>query len=97
MKSNNNLLTCLDINTGKPNFSAQRIEALQMVYASPVAAGGHVYLVGRSGNAVVIKDSDKLEIVSTNELNDPIDASPAIVGNQLFLRSRKNLYCIAAP
>jgi hypothetical protein len=28
-------------------------------------------------------------------LNDPIDASPAVAGNQLFLRSRQHLYCIA--
>jgi hypothetical protein len=43
---------------------------------------------------VVIKDADQLEILSTNRLNDPTDASPAIVGKQLFLRSRQNLYCI---
>ncbi len=94
-KGNNAQLTCLDIRTGKPHYSVQRIEGLGSVYASPVAAGGHVYIVGRGGTTVVIKDSDNLEIVSTNVLNDPIDASPAIVGNQLFLRSRKTLYCIA--
>jgi outer membrane protein assembly factor BamB len=95
-KSNNAILTCLDIHTGKPHYSAERIEGLGSgVYASPVAAGGHVYLVGRNGNSVVIKDSDKLEVVATNVLNDPIDASPAVVGKQLFLRSRQNLYCIA--
>lgn len=94
-KSNNALLTCLDIRTGKPHYSAQRIDGLGSVYASPVAAGGYVYLVGRGGTTVVIKDSDQLEVVSTNVLNDPIDASPAVVGNQLFLRSRKMLYCIA--
>lgn len=94
-KSNNAVLTCLDIRTGKPLYSAQRIEGLGSVYASPVAAGGHVYFVGRGGTTVVIKDSDNLEVVSTNVIDDPIDASPAIVGNQLFLRSRKTLYCIA--
>jgi outer membrane protein assembly factor BamB len=96
-KSNNAILTCLDINTGKPHYSAERIEGLQSVYASPVAANGYVYLVGRNGTTVVIKDSDKLEIVATNVLTDPTDASPAIVGKQLFLRSRANLYCIAEP
>lgn len=94
-KSNNAILTCLDIRTGKPYYSAQRVEGLQSVYASPVAAGGHVYLVGRNGTTVVIKDADTLEIVATNVINDPTDASPALVGNQLFLRSRQNLYCIA--
>jgi len=95
-KSNNAILTCLDARTGRPHYSAQRIGDIGAdVYASPVAAGGYVYLVGRGGTTVVIKDSDQLEVVSTNVLDDPIDASPAVVGNQLFLRSRKMLYCIA--
>jgi hypothetical protein len=93
IKSNSAILSCLDIRTGKPHFSAQRIEGLQSVYASPVAAAGRIYLVGRNGTTVVIKDSDKLEILATNELNDPTDASPALVGKHLFLRSRQNLYC----
>jgi outer membrane protein assembly factor BamB len=93
-KSNNAILTCLDAKTGKAHYSAQRVEGLQQVYASPVAAGGYVYLVGRNGTTVVIRDSDKLDIVATNVLEDPTDASPAVVGNQLFLRSRQNLYCI---
>jgi len=93
-KSNNGILSCLDVETGKPHFSAERIEGLQSVYASPVAAAGRVYLVARDGTTVVIKDADKLEILATNRLDDPIDASPAISGNQLFLRSRQNLYCV---
>jgi outer membrane protein assembly factor BamB len=93
-KSNNGILSCLDVETGKPHFSAERIEGLQSAYASPVAAAGRVYLVGRDGTTVVIKDADKLEILATNRLNEPIDASPAVFGKQLFLRSRQNLYCV---
>ena len=93
-KSNDALLTCLDARTGKPNYAAARVDLGSNVYASPVAAGGNVYLVGRNGTTVVIKDSDKLEVVSTNVLGDPIDASPAVSGDRLYLRSRDNLYCI---
>jgi hypothetical protein len=28
-------------------------------------------------------------------MNDSFDGSPVAVGNQLFLRGRENLYCIA--
>jgi outer membrane protein assembly factor BamB len=94
-KSNDAFLTCLDARTGKPHYAAVRIGDLgARVYASPVAAGGHVYLVGRNGTTVVIRDADKLETVSTNLLDDPIDASPAFSGDLIFLRSRENLYCI---
>lgn len=95
-KSNNAILTCLDIHTGKPFFAAQRIDGLgSMVYPSPVAGGGKVYLVGRNGTTVVIKDAEKLEILATNVLDEPIDASPAIIASELFLRGRQHLYCIA--
>jgi outer membrane protein assembly factor BamB len=36
-------------------------------------------------------------VLATNKLDDPIDASPAIVGWQMFLRGKRHLYCIAAP
>jgi outer membrane protein assembly factor BamB len=95
-KSNDAIFTCLDIRTGKPHFSNQRIGDLgSKVYPSPVAAAGRVYLTGRNGTTVVIKDADQLEVLSTNVLGEPIDASPSIVGNQLFLRGREHLYCIA--
>jgi hypothetical protein len=35
-----------------------------------------------------------LEVLSKNKLDDGFDASPAAVGKELFLRGRKNLYCL---
>jgi outer membrane protein assembly factor BamB len=66
-------------------------------YASPVAAGGYVYLTDRSGAITVIKDSENLEIVATNQLGEPVDATRAPVDNQLFIRSESSLFCIAKP
>jgi len=94
---NNAVLTCLDSATGKVLIDAKRLDALEGVYASPVAAGGRVYLAGRNGTVVVIKPSDTLEILATNRLDERFDASPAVVGNEMFLRGREHLYCIAAP
>ena len=48
----------------------------------------------RQGVTLVLKQSDTLQILATNRLDDPIDASPAIVGKQMFLRGEKYLYCI---
>ena len=93
--NNNAVLSCFDAKSGKPLFSEERIEGLGGVYASPVGAGSRVYLAGREGAIVVIKDSDKLEVLATNKLDDKFDASPAVVGNELFLRGHGNLYCLA--
>ena len=59
-------------------------------YASPIAAGGHVYLTGRSGTTVVIKDSDQLEIVASNSVGETVDATPAPVDNELFIRGENS-------
>jgi outer membrane protein assembly factor BamB len=89
-------LTCVDAATGKPYYKATRIEGLKQIYASPVAAGGHVYLTDRSGTTVVINDSNKLEIVATNSLEETVDATPAPVDDELIIRGEQHLFCIAA-
>jgi outer membrane protein assembly factor BamB len=94
---NNGVLSCLEAKSGKVLIDAEKIEALQGVYASPVAANGRVYLVGRNGATVVIKPSDSLEVVATNRLDEKFDASPAIAGTDLLLRGKEHLYCLAEP
>jgi outer membrane protein assembly factor BamB len=91
---NNGVLTCLDTKSGNPLFEAQKLEDLAGVYASPLGAAGKIYLVGRNGVTVVLKQSDKLEILATNRLEEKFDASPAAVGKDLFLRGHDYLYCI---
>jgi hypothetical protein len=44
---------------------------------------------------MVIKNSASFEVLATNKLNDSIDASPALVDNEIYLRGKKFLYCIA--
>jgi outer membrane protein assembly factor BamB len=88
-------LSCLNAATGESIYPPQRLEKIASMYASPMVAGGNVYFVGRNGTTVVIKDSDKFEVVATNYLDDAIDASPVAVGKQLLLRSRTKLYCLA--
>jgi outer membrane protein assembly factor BamB len=93
-QGNLGLLTCMEAATGKPIIDRERLPGLASLYASPVAAAGRIYFVGRDGTALVLKQADKLEVLATSRLDDAIDASPAVVGKQLFLRGAKHLYCI---
>lgn len=93
-KAKTGILTCVDARTGTPHYSASRLPRLGNLYASPIAAGGHVYITDRSGTTVVIKDADELEIVATNSVGETVDATPAPVDDQLFIRGEKNLFCI---
>jgi outer membrane protein assembly factor BamB len=93
--ANSEILSCFDAKSGKPVIDGHRVDGLVGVFASPVAAGQHVYLTGRNGATVVIKASDQFEPIATNQLDDKFDASPAIAGNEIYLRGRQSLYCIA--
>ena len=93
-KRTDGILSIVNAKTGKASVEAERLAGVNGMYASPVLASGRVYILGRDGGAVVLKSGEKVEVLATNKLNDKFDASPAIVGQQLFLRG-ENLYCIA--
>jgi len=93
-QSSQAILSCTDAKTGKTFIDRERLKGLANVYSSPVAAAGKVFVSGRNGVTLVLKHGKKLEPLATNKLNDRLDASPAIAGNQLFLRGRRFLYCI---
>lgn len=92
---NRAVLSCYDARTGKANFVKQTLGEMKGIYASPVGAADRVYFIGRDGKAQVIKNSDKFEPLAANSLDDEFDASPAIVGDELFLKGKENLYCIS--
>jgi outer membrane protein assembly factor BamB len=83
--------TCLDATTGKLLWTERLPDQFT---ASPIEAGGFIYVSGESGKTYVLKVSDKFELVATNDLGSPILASPAIVNGNLLLRTRDALYCI---
>ena len=94
-QSNRAILSCLDAKTGDTIIERTRLPGLSNVYASPVGADDRIYLTGRDGRTLVLKRDRELKVLATNRLDDPIDASPALAGNQIFLRGKSYLYGIA--
>jgi outer membrane protein assembly factor BamB len=93
-RGNDALLTILDRKTGKALIDRKRLPEETQFYASPMAAAGRIYLVNREGTTMVLRQADHMEVLAVNRLDDPIDASPAAVGKQLFLRGERYLYCV---
>ena len=93
-KSRSGILSILDAKTGQAIVDQHRLNGLDTLYASLVAAAGRVYLSSREGTTVVLRAADKVDVIATNELGETIDASPAIVDNQMFIRGAKHLFCI---
>ncbi len=94
LKGNSAILTRLDARTGEKQYS-ERIEGVEGVYASPVAADGRVYVVGRNGVAATVRAGASFEVLARSTLDDGFDASPALVDGEMYLRGRKSLYRIS--
>jgi outer membrane protein assembly factor BamB len=95
LKASKAQLSCVDAKTGEVHYEALKIEGLSWTYASPVLANGNIYVIDRKGRTSVIKEGIVFKIIAQNKLDDNFDASPAIAGNELFLRGYKSLYCIS--
>ena len=95
LRGNDERLSCLDAKTGKIFYEAEKLDGMKGVYASPLGVNGFVYVMGRNGMCYVLKDGAELSVVSKNQLDDNFDASPAVIGKNLYLRGFKSLYCIA--
>jgi len=86
------ILTVLDADSGKPLAQKKRLSGVGNCYASPLAAGGYIYITGREGTTVVLQDKPPFDVVATSHLDGNFDASPVAVGRQLLLRSWNTLY-----
>lgn len=89
------ILTCIDLATGKEQ---NRIRLGAKFYASITLIDDKLYAVSRFDGTHVLEATPELKKVSLNPAFDDSDhsASPAVSDGQLFIRSDKALYCIAA-
>jgi len=94
LKSDRGILTCLNAATGQPHYSNQRLDGIREIYASPVGIQDRVYILGRDGVTLVLRNSSEFDVIAKNTLKDTFDASPVIIGDEIFLRGHKYLYCI---
>ncbi len=95
LKANNGSISCLDAKDGKVNYINEKLEGIVNIYSSPTGAGGHLYIAAE-GIVDVIKAGSTFALVASNKLDDTFHASPVVIGNELYLRGFKYLYCFAA-
>lgn len=93
--ANANRLTCVDAATGKVHYEGQRLEGLREIYSSIVGTAEFLFVTSRNGVTQALMLGPEFEVVATNVLDDVFDATAVIVDDEIYLRGRKNLYCIA--
>jgi outer membrane protein assembly factor BamB len=83
--------TCLDAKTGQIHWR-QRLGGDYS--ASLLYADGHVYFQNEAGLATVVKAGKQFELVSKNDLGEPVLASYAAAGGAFFIRGKDHLFRI---
>jgi outer membrane protein assembly factor BamB len=64
--------------------------------ASPIYADGRIWFLSEEGQSTIIQAEPPFETVATNSLGEKCQASYAVSGGQIFIRTAENLYCIGA-
>ncbi len=88
-----NTLVVIDAKTGNSVYS-KRLK--NKYHASPVYAGGRVYLSSIKGEILVLKEGREPEVLSENLLPGDLYATPAISRNSILIRTDSSLYRIGA-
>ncbi len=90
------LASAFDAKTGQQHYHRQRLPETYSLKASPVAAGGKLYIATEQGDVVVLKLGTEYEVLAVNKMGDEIFiSSPVIVDDKLYLRSEDELFCIS--
>jgi outer membrane protein assembly factor BamB len=93
--SNDGIVTCFDVRTGKINYEERIGGGGQGFTASPVAAKGKLYFTGELGDVFVLPVSDTFSVLATNKLGGLCLATPAISEGTIFFRTTEKLLAVA--
>lgn len=88
---NGGVLSCLDIATGERVYRT-RTGGRGTHYASPLIADGKLYATAGDGRISVISLGRKPEILATNEMDEEVYATPAIVDGRIYVRTHSSLF-----
>jgi len=85
------LLTCYQVADGKKAYEHELKDRFQ---ASPSIVGDKLYLLSLKGVMHISQVGPEYKELSKCELGEECFASPAFVDGRIYLRGKKNLYCI---
>jgi outer membrane protein assembly factor BamB len=87
------IITSLDPATGRILKEGRSHGAIGEYYASPVAADGKVFIASTEGKISVLKAGAQWEVLAVNDIDDEVNATPALSDGRLYVRTRATLYC----
>jgi outer membrane protein assembly factor BamB len=84
-------LHCLDLKTGKPYWTHDMFAA---IWGSPIIINDKVYLGDEDGDVAVVEHSKTFKLVSEQNMNSSVYATPVPANGKLFIMNRNQLYAL---
>ncbi len=88
------ILNRFDAKTGKQTYKTRIDPAATAFTTSPWAYNGKLFCLSEEGQTFVIATGEEFRLLHVNELDDFAQASPALVGDRLLIRTEQRLYSI---
>ena len=86
------VLRVFDMSNGKERY-ASRLEGVS-TQSSPIVTPQGILYFASAGKSYVVKAGPKLDILATNDLQDPCESAPAVAPGRLLLKGSKFLWCV---
>ncbi|MBX9600320.1 MAG: PQQ-binding-like beta-propeller repeat protein [Bryobacteraceae bacterium] len=88
------ILSRFDAKTGKLTYKTRIDPAAGFFTSSPWAYNGKIFCLSEEGKTFVIAAGEKFELLHANPLEDMAQATPALVGDRVLLRTERTLYSL---
>lgn len=85
------VVSCLDVKTGKVFWEHEFNDGF---YSSPILVNDHVYIIDLNGRMQIFKMDDEFKLLAASEIGEDVYATPAFVGDRIFIRGLMHLFCI---
>jgi outer membrane protein assembly factor BamB len=88
------ILNRFDAKTGKQTYKTRIDPSATAFTTSPWVYNGKLFCLSEEGQTFVIAAGEEFKLLHVNELDDFSQASPALVGDRLLIRTEQRLYSI---
>jgi outer membrane protein assembly factor BamB len=92
--SETGILARYDTKTGKLSYKVRLDNDAGYFTTSPWAYDGKIFCLSEEGKTFVVAAGDKYQLLHVNTLEEMAQATPAIVGDRLLIRTETRLYSI---
>ena len=85
------IISCLNAKTGKVLWEHEFDEGF---CSSPILVNNYIYIMDVSGAIQILRMDDKFELIGVSNIGEDVYATPAFVGDRIYIRGLTHLFCI---